>query len=59
MTEIPFKPGPWIENLKDAFRRNNPDEMIKINAETSLPASELFIVYSRLMDSALDTQWTT
>ena len=42
MTEIPFKPGPWIENLKDAFRRNNPDEMIKINAETSLPASELF-----------------
>ena len=59
MTEIPFKPGPWIENLKDAFRRNNPDEMIKINAKLACQPQNFFIVYSRLMDSALDTQWTT
>ncbi len=42
ISEFPYKPGPWIKQLKEAYQNNAPDTSIKIDEETTLQASELF-----------------
>jgi len=31
--EIPFQPGPWIKDLKEAYRLNEPDRILRISGE--------------------------
>tara|TARA_Y100000589_G_scaffold160894_1_gene152950 strand:- start:1082 stop:2092 length:1011 start_codon:yes stop_codon:yes gene_type:complete len=42
MTAIPYKPGPWIESLKEAFRKKIPDVLIQVDANQTIPAAALF-----------------
>ena len=40
--EFPYQPGPWIKTLKDAYKANKPDAVIKIDETTSLAAKDLY-----------------
>lgn len=39
--DFPFKPGPWVKELKEAYEKNQADQEIIIDAKT-YQASELF-----------------
>lgn len=42
MKTIPHPPGPWIEELKDAYRKQQSDKLIRIDSKTSISACELY-----------------
>lgn len=40
--EFPYRPGPWIKDLKDAHTQGDGERPITIDSQTTLKASELF-----------------
>lgn len=42
MKQLSYAPGPWIEALKEAYRKQQHEALIAIDAENTLPANELF-----------------
>jgi ribonuclease Z len=39
--DFPYRPGPWISRLKDAYSKNAPEEILEVDGET-LKAGDLF-----------------
>jgi ribonuclease Z len=42
ISEFPYRPGPWIRELKEAKERGDDDRLIQVTPESSLPAHELY-----------------
>lgn len=42
ISEFPYRPGPWIRQLKECFQNNQPNTLLQIDDDTSLPAKDLF-----------------
>jgi ribonuclease Z len=40
--EFPYRPGPWIKELKDAYLAKQDDLEIQVSEDQSFPAKELF-----------------
>jgi ribonuclease Z len=40
--KFPYRPGPWVKDLKDAYEKQDKDALIQVSPDESIPAGDLF-----------------